>query len=222
MAESLDRLDALRSWPVPPDLMAWAEKLGAVVTDRTTTTSPGLDLLGLRRRAGVFPALVWNGSRIHHCVRSAPVSASRADDLALADGLTLLATVCGADRRSSLLATAVAAGIREAEWADEVVQSQHGSAPAAGVTRWVPAATVCALVAAGGSPAHESPTSRSLVDVAGALLVVHPPDPLPDDLGLLLGHTLAAGWLATRLQAAGVVGPTETFERTVAAVIGAS
>jgi hypothetical protein len=32
---------------------------------------------------------------------------------------------------------------------------------------------------------------------------------------------LAAGWLATQLWEAGVVGVPETFERTVAAVVGA-
>jgi hypothetical protein len=43
----------------------------------------------------------------------------------------------------------------------------------------------------------------------------------PPGEGLLLGHALAAGWLATQLWEAGVVGVPETFERTVAAVVGA-
>ncbi|MEO5745234.1 MAG: hypothetical protein ABIQ53_11705 [Terracoccus sp.] len=222
MAESLERLDGLRSAPVPPDLTAWAETLAAVDADERAGSSPGLDLLGLRRRAGVFPALRWNGARIRRAVTATPASERVLDDTALLDGLTLLATVCGADRGSSMLATAVEAGIREAERADLIVHSVPGSAPMAGVTRWVPAAAVCALVAAGGPTAQSSPAARSLIDLAGALLVAHPPNPLPADEAPLLGHTLAAGWLANRLQTAGVVGCTDTFERTVAAVVGAS
>ena len=222
MAPSLDRLDALRSAPVPPDLTTWAERLGAVDAGQPETDAPGLGLLGLPLRAGFFPALQWNGSRIHRAVTAAPFSTGAVEDTALLDGLTLLATACGAERQSALLDAAVEAGIQEAERADEIVRSTPGSAPVAGVTRWVPAAAVCAFVASGGSADHGSPETLSLVDVASALLVVHAPSPRSDDDGLLLGHTLAAGWLATRLQGAGVVGATETFERTVAAVVGGS
>lgn len=222
MAESLDRLEALRSAPVPPDLEAWAGTLTPRDTPAEAATPVGLDLLGLHRRAGVFAALTWNGSRIRRALKAASGSERPADDLALIDGLTLLATACGADRQSSWLATAVEAGIREAERADEIVRSVPGSAPGAGVTRWVPAAAVCAVVATTGPVDQASPESRSLIDVAGGLLVVHPPNPSPDEEGLLLGHSLAAGWLATRLHAAGVVGAPETFARTVTAVVGAS
>jgi len=221
VADSLDRLDALRLAPVPADLTAWAETLGTVDADQTATTPPGLGLLGLRRRAGVFPALLWNGARIHRAASAASVSHQSVDDLALLDGLTLLATACGADRGSSLLTTAVEAGMREAERANHIIRSMHRPIAVAGVTRRVPASAVCAFVATGGPADHGSPAPRSLVDVAGGLLVVHSPNPRPDEDGLLLGHSLAAGWLATRLHAAGVVGATETFERTLTSVIGA-
>ena len=43
----------------------------------------------------------------------------------------------------------------------------------------------------------------------------------PPGEGLLLGHALAAGWLATELWASGVVGAPGSFAPTVAAVVGA-
>lgn len=205
---------------MPADLTAWADELGAVAADETGIPD-GLDLLGLSRRATVFPALLWNGSRIHRAARAAPVVRS-VDRVALLDGLTLLATACGVERDSSMLTTAVEAGLNEAERADQIVRAAQGPTVVAGLTRWVTAAAVCAFVATGGSPDRSSPAARALVDVAGALLVVHPPTRTTDDNGLLLGHTLAAGWLATRLHAVGVVGVAETFELTVASVAGAS
>ncbi len=221
MADSISRLDALRSAPVPGDLAAWADELGTVAADETEMPD-GLDLLGLSRRAGVFPALLWNGSRIHRAASAAPVVEHSVDRVALLDGLTLLATACGVDRDSSVLATAVEAGLNEAERADQIVLAAQGPTAVAGLTRWVTAAAVCAFVATGGSPDGSSTAARDLVDVAGALLVVHPATCTTDDDGLLLGHTLAAGWLATCLHAVGVVGVAETFELTVASVVGAS
>ncbi|OFE18727.1 hypothetical protein BA895_00560 [Humibacillus sp. DSM 29435] len=206
---------------MPADLTAWADELGAVAADETGMPN-GLDLLGLSRRAGVFPALLWNGSRIHRAASAAPVVEGSVDRVALLDGLTLLATACGVERESSMLTTAVEAGLNEAERADTVVQVAQGPTAVAGVTRWVTAAAVCAFVATGGSPDRSSSAARALVDVAGALLVVHPLTRTTDDNGLLLGHTLAAGWLATRLHAVGVVGVAETFELTVTSVVGAS
>lgn len=220
LTQALARLETLRSTPVPNDLTAWAETFGTVDAGQAEVTTPGLGLLGLHRRAGVFPALLWNGSRIHRAASVAPISDCTAERAALLDGLTLLATVCGADGQPLLLAAAVAAGLREADRADEIVAAVQGAISVAAVTRWVPAAAVCAFVAMSGKIDHSSPAPPPLVDVAGALLAVYPPTPGSDD-GVLFGHTLAAGWLATRLHAAGIVGVTEAFERTVTSVVGA-
>ncbi len=97
----------------------------------------------------------------------------------------------------------------------------------AAVTRWVLPATACALVATRGVDTDAAAAmDHGLRDIAAALMVVRVPagDASPDEPageGLLLGHALAAGWLATELWTAGAVGVPETFERTVAAVVGA-
>jgi hypothetical protein len=101
------------------------------------------------------------------------------------------------------------------------------STAVAAVTTWVLPAASCALVATTGADADAATAmDDGLRDIAAALMVVRvpaggAPSDEPPGEGLLLGHALAAGWLATQLWTAGVVGVPQSFEITVAAVIGA-
>jgi hypothetical protein len=141
----------------------------------------------------------------------------------LADALAVLATTCGVAPESDWLVAAVRAGVAEAVR----IPAPPTSTAVAAVTTWVLPAAACALVATTGADADAaSAMDEGLRDVAAALMVVRvpaggaPPDEPPGE-GLLLGHAFGAGWLATQLWTAGVVGVPESFERTVAAVVGA-
>lgn len=96
----------------------------------------------------------------------------------------------------------------------------------AGLTTWVLPAAACAFVSAGAHADAATAMDDGLRDVAAALMVVRAPRAAvradePPGEGLLLGHALAAGWLATELWASGVVGAPGSFAPTVAAVVGA-
>jgi hypothetical protein len=142
----------------------------------------------------------------------------------LADALAVLATTCGASSDSDWLAAAVGAGVAEGA---RVPAPPASSTAVAAVTSWVLPAAACALVATRGADTDASTAmDDGLRDIAAALMVVRvpaggaSPDEPPGE-GLLLGHALAVGWLATELWTAGVVGVPGTFERTVAAVVEA-
>ena len=143
----------------------------------------------------------------------------------LVEALTALAVVCGVPPASAWLDAAVAAGL--AEDTTSMTSAPTAWAPPAGLTTWVLPAAACALVSTTGAGADASAAmDGGLRDVAAALLVVRAPAAtVPDDEppgdGLLLGHALAAGWLATQLWASGVVGAPGSFAPTVAAVVGA-
>jgi hypothetical protein len=145
----------------------------------------------------------------------------------LADALTVLATTCGVPPDSDWLAAAVGAGVAEGARIPASPAASTAVAAVAAVTSWVLPAAACALVATTAADNDAATTmDHGLRDIAAALMVVRlpaggAPTDQPPGEGLLLGHALAAGWLATQLWAAGVVGVPETFERTVAAVVEA-
>lgn len=145
----------------------------------------------------------------------------------LSAALAALALTCGVPPGSPWLEAAVAAGSAEAERMSAVTPSSSRSAVAEATT-WVLPAAACAVVSTSGADADPAAAlDAGLRDVAAALLVVRvprgtaPADEPPGE-GLLLGHALAAGWLATRLWASGVVGAPGSFGPTVAAVVGAA
>ena len=142
----------------------------------------------------------------------------------LAEALTALALACGVPPASVWLDAAVAAGL--AEDAASATSSTLPTSPVAGLTTWVLPAAACALVSAGPHADAATAMDDGLRDVAAALMVVRAPRAAvradePPGEGLLLGHALAAGWLATELWASGVVGAPGSFAPTVAAVVGA-
>jgi hypothetical protein len=200
--------------PVPPDLAAWAESIGPQAGGGTV----GAELLGTARRAGVYASLLWNAVRLVRLHGSG-------EGPSLTDALVLLTLICGVTPGSDHLDAAVEAGLAEDRRSASSVERTTAQ-PVAELTTWVLAAAACALVSTRGlsTDAYRA-MDHGLRDVAAALMVVRvpvgasPPTEPPGE-GLLLGHALAAGWLATQLWDAGVVGAPETFERTVAAVVG--
>ncbi len=209
-------VERLRGAPVPPELAAWAESIGV----RTDGDLAGAELLGSGRRAGVYASLLWNA------VRLVRVDAT-GEGPSLTDALVLLALTCGAAPDSGALNAAVEAGLAEERQSLLAIARTAPAQPVADLTTWVLPAAACALVSTNGpgTDAYEA-MDHGLRDVAAALMVVRVPagtaNPSePPGEGLLLGHALAAGWLATQLWEAGVVGATETFHRTVAAVVEA-
>lgn len=165
----------------------------------------------------MYASLLWNGVRLVRLPGSG-------DGPSLTDALLLLALTCSSG--SDVIGAAVEAGLTEERRRVQAVAVRTAQ-PVAELTTWVLPAAVCALVSTQGSATDAYRTmDDGLRDVAAALMVVRvpqgaaPPTEPPGE-GLLLGHTLAAGWLATQLWKAGVVGVPETFERTVAAVRGA-
>ena len=209
-------VDRLRGAPVPPELAAWAESIGV----RTDGDPAGAELLGTGQRAGVYASLLWNGVRLVQLHVSG-------DGPSLTDALIVLALTCGAAPDSGALQAAVEAGLAEERRGMQAVAGTRPAQPVADLTTWVVPAAACALVSTNGpsTDAYQA-MDHGLRDVAAALMVVRVPigaaSPTePPGEGLLLGHALAAGWLATQLWEAGVVGASETFERTVAAVVEA-
>ena len=142
----------------------------------------------------------------------------------MAEALTVLSTTCGVPPDSDWLAAAVRAGVTES---GRIPTATTSSTTVAALTTWVLPAAACALVATTGVDTDAATVmDEGLRDIAAALMVVRapvgaaPPDEPPGE-GLLLGHALAAGWLATQLWAAGVVGVPHSFDHTFAAVVGA-
>lgn len=142
----------------------------------------------------------------------------------MAEALAVLSTTCGVPPDSDWLAAAVRAGVTES---GRIPTATTSSTTVAALTTWVLPAAACALVATTGVDTDAATVmDEGLRDIAAALMVVRapvgaaPPDEPPGE-GLLLGHALAAGWLATQLWAAGVVGVPQSFDHTFAAVVGA-
>ena len=144
----------------------------------------------------------------------------------LADALTALALTCGVPPGSAWLAAAVGAGLVEDERTPAPSVPPDPPTSRAGLTTWVLPAAACALVSTADAGADAATAmDDGLRDVAAALLVVRAPAATvpadePPGEGLLLGHVLAAGWLATQLWASGVVGAPGSFDLTVAALAG--
>lgn len=142
----------------------------------------------------------------------------------MAEALTVLSTTCGVPPDSDWLAAAVRAGVTES---GRIPTATTSSTTVAALTTWVLPAAACALVATTDVDTDAATVmDEGLRDIAAALMVVRapvgaaPPAEPPGE-GLLLGHALAAGWLATQLWAAGVVGVPQSFGHTFAAVVGA-
>jgi hypothetical protein len=180
---------------VPADLASWAGAIGG--------PEGPLPLLGTGLRAAAYPALHWNGARLHRA--EAPDS----------DGLVLVALAAAAPGTDAAeVERAVTAGLAASAALPAVV----GDGPVTGrPTVGVVAAAACAAVAGGTDPS----LLRSVLDVAAALMVVRPPDGGGrHEAGLAAGHCLAAGWLAPRVLGAGLTGMTGALAHTVAAVTG--
>jgi hypothetical protein len=162
-----------------------------------------LPLLGTGLRAAAYPALLWNGARLHR--------AAALED----DGLVLVALAAApADADAADVDRAVSVGRSVAAGLPAVLGDGAGTArPTIGVV----AAAACAAVARGTDPSGLGP----LLDVAAALMVVGPPaGGTPREAGLRAGHCLAAGWLAPRVLGAGLTGMAGALVHTVSAVTG--
>ncbi|MGY1721466.1 hypothetical protein [Blastococcus sp. SYSU DS0533] len=193
MRPALARLAAIAAAPVPADLLAWAASTGA--------DDGPLPLLGAGRRAAHYPALLWNGARLH--LAGAPE----------ADGLTLVALAsAAADAPLELLEEAVATGL--ALGADLAATTGGGTLLARPTTGAV-AAAACAAVAAGTTDLGP------VLDLAAGLMVVRPAEEGPaEEAALAHGHCLAAGWLAPRAFDAGLIGMPDALLPTLETVTG--
>ncbi len=162
-----------------------------------------LPLLGTGMRAAVYPALLWNGARLHH--------AAATDD----DGMVLVALAAAPpDTDTADVDRAVSVGRAVAAGLPAVLDDSGETArPTIGVV----AAAACAAVAGGTDPSGLGPA----LDVAAALMVVGPPaGGTPREAGLRAGHCLAAGWLAPQVVRAGLTGMAGTLAHTVFTVTG--
>jgi hypothetical protein len=160
-------------------------------------------LLGTGLRAAPYPALLWNGARLHR--EGAPEG----------DGLVLVGLASSAgEATGSDVERAVATGLAVAAGLPDVI----GSGPLTGrPTVGVVAAAACAAVAAGAEISELGP----VLDVAASLMVVQPPvGGPPRQAGLRAGHCLAAGWLAPQVLGAGLIGMAGALAHTVATVTG--
>lgn len=194
LQSSLRRLSALAA-PVPDDLQQWAGAVGG--------RAGRLPLLGTGLRAAAYPALLWNGARLHRAA------------VPDADGLVLVALAAAPEQADEAdVDRAVAVGLAVAAGLPAVL----GDGPVTGMpSTGVVAAAACAAVASGTDPSRLQP----VLDVAAALMVVQPPDAgTPREAGLRAGHCLAAGWLAPRVLTAGLTGTTGALVHTVSVVTG--
>ena len=167
------------------------------------TPAGRLPLLGTGLRAAAYPALLWNGARLHR--------AAVPED----DGLVLVALAAAPPEADAAgIDRAVSAGLAVAAGLPDVV----GDRPGTGVpTVGVVAAAACAAVAGGTDVSDVGP----VLDVAASLMVVRPPDGgTPREAGLWAGHCLAAGWLAPLLLRAGLTGMDGALAHTVATITG--
>ncbi|MFD2092962.1 hypothetical protein [Blastococcus deserti] len=162
-----------------------------------------MPLLGTGLRAAAYPALLWNGARLHH--------AAAPED----DGLVLVALAAAPpDADAADVDRAVAVGRAVAAGLPGVIGD---GAVTASPTIGVVAAAACAAVAGGTDPSGLGP----VLDVAAALMVVAPPvGGTAREAGLRAGHCLAAGWLAPRVLGAGLTGMPGALTHTVSTVIG--
>ncbi|MCZ2859102.1 hypothetical protein [Blastococcus sp. VKM Ac-2987] len=178
---------------MPADLLAWAATIGAA--------AGALPLLGAGRRAPRYPALLWNGARLHRA--GAPE----------ADGLTLVALAAAPDDAPlELLERAVATGLALRTGLDP---GTDGPLPTGRPTTGVVAAAGCAAVAAGITDLGP------VLDLAAGLMVVQPPEiGTVAEAALGWGHCLAAGWLAPRALGAGLIGMPDALLPTLETVTG--
>jgi hypothetical protein len=195
LGPALTRLGTLASAPVPRELRAWAEVIGA--------PAGPMPLLGTGVRAAAYPALLWNGARLHH--------AAAPDD----DGLVLVALAAARpDADAADIDRAVTVGRAVSAGLPGVLGD---GAVTASPTIDVVATAACAAVAGGTDPSALGP----VLDVAAALMVMSPPSGgTPREAGLRAGHGLAAGWLAPRVLAAGLTGMAGALVPTVSTVTG--
>ena len=162
-----------------------------------------LPLLGTGLRAAAYPALLWNGARLHR--------AGVPDD----DGLVLVALAAAErDADTAEVERAVTVGLAVAA---ELPSMTGGGTVIGRPTTRVVAAAACAAVATGTPLSGLDP----VLDIAASLMVVAPPTATaarhPE---FLAGHCLAAGWLAPRVLRAGLTGMESALSHTVATVIG--
>ncbi|MGY2064283.1 hypothetical protein [Blastococcus sp. SYSU DS0619] len=178
---------------MPADLLAWAATIGAA--------TGALPLLGAGRRAPWYPALLWNGARLHRA--GAPE----------ADGLTLVALAAAPDDAPvELLERAVATGAALRTGLDP---GTGGPVPTGRPTTGVVAAAGCAAVAAG------STDLGPVLDLAAGLMVVQAPESGTfAEASLEWGHCLAAGWLAPQALGAGLIGMPGALLPTLETVTG--
>lgn len=171
-----------------------------------------LPLLGTDLRAGVYPALQWNGALLHR------VRAPLADSLLLIALASARPGATGADVARGLAAgLAVADQLQATPPASSSVADVTDLVSVADVTHLVLAGSACAAATRGSDPAEVA----ELHDLAGALMLVITPSVATDlERDLWAGHWLAAGWLVPQLAGAGITSAPGTFVQTVAALTG--
>ncbi len=192
---ALRALERLADTAPEDDLRAWAVRIG--------TADGAVPLPGTGLRAAPYPGLLWAGER---CARAG---------LGEEAVLTLVGLTVGAerDRTAADLSRAVHGGLAVAAEVEHRVAevARPAALPTGGV---VPAATCAAVLT--GVPLADLP---AVLDLAGSLMAVTPPDGAPGPWG---GHAGAAGWLAVRSWTSGLVGMPDGLAHTVAAVTGSS
>jgi hypothetical protein len=193
LTSALRALDRLVTIPVDEDLRAWAVRIG--------TPDAAVPLPGTGLRAAPYPGLLWSGERSVRAGLGADVR------------LTLVGLAVGAEnvRTAADLSRAVHAGLAVADALDRSTATV--AHPSALATTGVVAAAVCAAVLAGVPRADLG----AVIDIAGSLMAVTPPD---GRAGPWPGHSGAAGWLAVRTWSSGLTGMSDGIAHTLATVAG--
>lgn len=172
-------------------------------------------LLGTAARASAFPALLWNGARMH------------AENVDTTTALLLLAHVTAAPAAGLDLPTGQEPGLADAVAAGLRVRDLLPGVPAGAVAE--PGLGVLVAAATAATAARRPSTDRAadlgaLLDLAGTLAVIAPqavPDGAAPEADLRAGHALATGWLVVRLHAAGLVSPPGAAHATAVSVTDA-
>lgn len=190
VAEAHGRLIELRDTSVDSDLSGWADTDGS--------SSLVFPLIGLGRSAATYPALLWNGVRL-----------ARAD-LGILEAFVLVGL---AARTETSTPDDLLRAVRAGSAVNQALEQVLDGSDLVGVPT---AAAIAAAACAGVMGSTPSDSLGSLLDLAAGLMVVGGGNTNQPDLSaLLLGHSMAAGWLAPRVAGAGIVPMPEAVEHTL-------